>query len=66
MTTHKSGARVAITRVLASQWFVSVLAVLIAFVIRLTGEQRRERQRQDKLLPMQAQDAAAAAADVDV
>lgn len=33
MTTHKSGARVAITRVLASQWFVSVLAVLIAFVI---------------------------------
>lgn len=33
MTKHKSGARIAIVRVLASQWFVSVLAVLIAFVI---------------------------------
>ncbi|OFQ22947.1 ABC transporter permease [Actinomyces sp. HMSC062G12] len=33
MSKQKTGARVAIARVLASQWFVSVLAVLIAFVI---------------------------------
>ena len=33
MSKQKGGARLAIARVLASQWFVSVLAVVIAFVI---------------------------------